>query len=275
MSDSVQPLVRCGPEPDASSTPTPRMQVASRGHAMVIRLIGRLEDAGTARVQHRLLKCLADVPSVVLVDAWALRSHRGVLERLLADVTEQNELWPRVPMVVIGSRHGPSDVPGDLADRPLLCFAPSVVHAMTHLPRPSRTRHTTPLAATTVSAPRARALVSLQCRDWGADHLAGSAELVASELVTNAICHVGYGIRLSVETDGDCVAVEVRDPDPEPPELTDPDALDERGRGLDILCSTASSWGCLPTRTGGKVVWAAWALSEGYAQACADHHQAS
>lgn len=276
MGGPARPLVCCGAEPAPWPAPPPRVQLASHGDVMVVRLLGTLEGSGTAHARHRLLKCLADVPSVLVVDVSALRVRRGVLERLLVEVAQQNELWPRVPMVATGTTRGRADLESEIGSQPLLDVAPSAVDALRHLPRPpARTRHTARLPARTMAAPRARSMVGVQCQQWGADHLAESAELVTSELVTSAVCHVGFGIRLTVETDGDCMAVEVRDPDPAPPKLVDAGPLDDQRHALDVLCSTVNTWGCLPTRPGGKVVWATWALSEGYAEACAQRYRAS
>lgn len=274
MAGPARPLICCGTEREARAAPSPRVHVTPHGDVMVVRLLGRLDPADSIHARQRLLKCLADVPSVVLVDASGLWARPGMLESLLCDLARQNELWPRVRIVATGIRR-PSSEPGrGIGCRPLLDIAPSVLDAFNWLRRPTaRTRRRTPLAARTVSAPRARSLVRGQCQEWGAGHLAPPAELVATELVTNAVRHVGYGIRLAVETDGDCVAIEVRDPDPEPPRFLHSGVLAESGRGLDVLSSAVNTWGCLPTRPGGKVVWAAWALSEGYAQACARRNQ--
>ncbi|MFI9061395.1 ATP-binding protein [Streptomyces sp. NPDC053429] len=91
---------------------------------------------------------------------------------------------------------------------------------------------------------------------------ADAAELVVSELVTNALRHSGaprgrdIGVRLA-RREGR-VRVEVSDAgavvDLAPQTAT---AGDERGRGLAIVAALAERWGCRPRPHGiGKAVWA-------------------
>lgn len=110
---------------------------------------------------------------------------------------------------------------------------------------------------------RARALLRKQFAEWGvAPEPAGTAELLLSELVTNAVRHGrapqgrDIGVRLA-RYDG-VLRVEVADAGP-PVELA-PVALaerDEHGRGLAIVAAFAGRWGQCPRAHGiGKAVWA-------------------
>jgi hypothetical protein len=103
----------------------------------------------------------------------------------------------------------------------------------------------------------ARALVSEAVSAWRVDHLAMPAQLIASELVSNAVEHAGTAVefRLVRTWYGLCIAV--RDGDPHPPAAPAPVSgrPSLRGRGLAIVARTASRWGCL-IGTADKVVWA-------------------
>jgi anti-sigma regulatory factor (Ser/Thr protein kinase) len=82
------------------------------------------------------------------------------------------------------------------------------------------------------------------------------AELVVSELVTNALRHgLGDVVVRSALTDDDVLQVSVTDSGPELPELqpVDPDRIG--GVGLRIVDRVASEWGVAPF-PGGKTVWA-------------------
>lgn len=110
---------------------------------------------------------------------------------------------------------------------------------------------------------RARTLVREQLASWEVnDAQAATAELLLSELVTNAVRHSrapqgrDIGVRLA-RYDG-VVRVEVADAGPAvklmPQVVAD---WDERGRGLAIVAALAERWGCCPRRHGiGKAVWA-------------------
>lgn len=269
MRGPVRALINCGTHPGAQAPTDPRVHVTSRGDVLVARLAGRLACTATGRVRHRLLRLLSGVPSVIVIDASGLSARRGAFQHLLAQVATQNNVWPRVPIVTTGSPRTMTGPAIDPETRHSAGVAPSTVEALTRIARlRARPRRTTPLPAGPLAASRARAIVGLRCRDRGVEQLAEPAQLVASELVTNAVRHAGYGIRLTVEADEQCMAVEVRDADPAPPELRQPQPLDEGGRGLAVVNAAVTAWGCLPTRPGGKVVWAAWALSDGYADTC-------
>ena len=105
--------------------------------------------------------------------------------------------------------------------------------------------------------------VTLQ--DWGMSALADAAELVVSELVTNALRH---GIPAAPET-GEPPVVRVRLLAPEPfvicmvtdpaltiPVLRDTDPAAESGRGLTVVEACCVRWGWHLLGEGGKVVWA-------------------
>ena len=106
------------------------------------------------------------------------------------------------------------------------------------------------------AAGQARALVSEAAAHWQVEHLAASAQLIASELVSNAVEHAGTDVyfQLLRMRHGLCIAV--RDDDPRPPRLSARESRLTRGRGLAIVARTAHRWGCL-VGTADKIVWAA------------------
>jgi anti-sigma regulatory factor (Ser/Thr protein kinase) len=109
------------------------------------------------------------------------------------------------------------------------------------------------------SAPRlARHLLREWFQHWGApQHIIDAGELVASELITNAIKYSDAPlIRLRIRWSSSVSAgyVEVWDANPISPRLRDADDLDEDGRGLLLAKAHASEWGQYPA-AGGKVVW--------------------
>ncbi|MFD5001060.1 SpoIIE family protein phosphatase [Streptomyces buecherae] len=95
------------------------------------------------------------------------------------------------------------------------------------------------------------------CR-WGLDEAVPTAELLVSEVVTNAVRHARQVVRVRlVRTDA--LLCEVRDDDHTLPALLDaaPDA--EFGRGLRVVSRLASEWGTSRTAEG-KTVWFEQAL---------------
>ncbi len=107
------------------------------------------------------------------------------------------------------------------------------------------------------SIARARHWAVDRARDAGASPQAlASMELVASEVVTNAVRHArGTGeITLRVRASRRDLTVEVEDADPLPPAPQSGRAGLPGGHGLHIVEALASAWGWQP-RAAGKVVW--------------------
>jgi serine phosphatase RsbU (regulator of sigma subunit)/anti-sigma regulatory factor (Ser/Thr protein kinase) len=105
------------------------------------------------------------------------------------------------------------------------------------------------------AAREARSMVREKLGEWGLAELSFSAELAATELVTNAVRHGGGGIMLRlVRTDR--VVCEVFDGSDARPKMRPPEdnSTAESGRGLQVVSRLARRWGVRPTPTG-KSVW--------------------
>jgi anti-sigma regulatory factor (Ser/Thr protein kinase) len=106
--------------------------------------------------------------------------------------------------------------------------------------------------------PCARLHTRLVLGEWGiSSALAEDAELVASELVSNAIMHGGGRfVRLLLRSDRSDVAILVWDESfVQPMPVEDHDIDSPNGRGLMIIEALSERWGCY--RNGdGKYVWA-------------------
>jgi anti-sigma regulatory factor (Ser/Thr protein kinase) len=82
-----------------------------------------------------------------------------------------------------------------------------------------------------------------------------TAELLTTELVTNAIVHAGCKSHLFIRAAKGVVRVEITDPDDRLPAMAVPDTDAVGGRGLIIVNGLASAWGVEATTKGGKTVW--------------------
>ncbi|SEB88099.1 SpoIIE family protein phosphatase [Streptomyces sp. KS_5] len=101
---------------------------------------------------------------------------------------------------------------------------------------------------------RARAVVREQLHDWGLARLTDHAELMVSELVTNAVRHShSRPVELRLVR-GDTLLCEVDDDDHDLPTLLSAGPLDDAGRGLRVVSMLAREWGTSRT-SGGKTVW--------------------
>src|SRR5690349_5500218 len=97
--------------------------------------------------------------------------------------------------------------------------------------------------------------------EWRLSWLAGSAGLIVSELVTNAVqasrAMRQAAVRIWLVSDRAQLVVFVWDASPQPPARTDPGEDDESGRGLLLVEAVSERWGYFGHDGGGKVVWAA------------------
>ncbi|MER7348443.1 ATP-binding protein [Streptomyces aurantiacus] len=105
------------------------------------------------------------------------------------------------------------------------------------------------------AVPEARGALRELLRHWGRPGRAETAELLASELVTNALVHTDRDAILTATVGPRRLRVEVRDfvgrrPRPRAPG----DGEDTHGRGLLLVQSLADAWG-VRAQGVGKVVW--------------------
>jgi anti-sigma regulatory factor (Ser/Thr protein kinase) len=118
------------------------------------------------------------------------------------------------------------------------------------------------LTALPGAVPRARHHARRVLADWGLGALGEPAELVVSELVTNAVkaCQAAGGhrhVHLRLASDRARVLIEVQDGSPQPPVLAGATDDDESRRGLCLVEAMSAAWDWYPHRaSGGKVVWA-------------------
>ncbi|MDX3385339.1 ATP-binding protein [Streptomyces niveiscabiei] len=126
-----------------------------------------------------------------------------------------------------------------------------------HTTTPQTTSHQYPRLHRTV--PLARDDLRRQLARWRiGGELADNAELLLSELVTNAVnakTLPGREILVEVALTERELRIEVADASDEQPELRHAGALDEGGRGLVLVDALATEWGTGARDGVGKVVW--------------------
>jgi anti-sigma regulatory factor (Ser/Thr protein kinase) len=138
-----------------------------------------------------------------------------------------------------------------------------------------------PLGSLPSAVPCARLHARLILQEWNLCRIADNAEMIVSELVTNAI-KASWSrqeiqpIELRVLASYERLMIEVWDALSAPPDLR-PHAIDaDSGRGLEIVSLLSDRWGFYHPSGGGKVVWAALEIGSGAAagtQRVAQDHQ--
>ncbi|WP_326769933.1 SpoIIE family protein phosphatase [Streptomyces sp. NBC_01591] len=100
---------------------------------------------------------------------------------------------------------------------------------------------------------RARRLVRRTLAGWGLEELADSAELLVSEIVTNAVRYAERPVSLRLLRT-DSLRCEVGDDSAQLPRRRRARLTDETGRGMHVVNALAQRWGAADV-SGGKVVW--------------------
>lgn len=225
----------------------------------VMRLWGELTVTNASMVRDAALEALVEEPTSMIIDLTRVESADEPALQFLPGVAAQAAAWPGTSLLV--------------------CAPPGIADSLTQISEGGFTVHPSFAAALsiaaadpvplrmhqrlepTVHAPRAaRELAAEACAAWDLPRAVVPAEIIASELVTNAVRHAGTTIDLRITHREEELRISVQDRDPALARLRAPSETDDHGRGLLIVDSVAHRWGCEPVG-GGKVVWAAVQVS--------------
>ncbi|MFG2147829.1 ATP-binding protein [Streptomyces sp. NPDC048696] len=155
--------------------------------------------------------------------------------------------------IVVPNRHHLAGVPADhITDHPTC--------ATYRAAEPPAHHYRAKLKATPSVVSTARHALSAHLTDWSLRETSPAAELILSELLTNAIVHTtSPDVTVEVTHTGSTLHLAVTDDSPTPlPEPHAPTASEEHGRGLTLVAALADEWGTAGPGTGksGKSVWA-------------------
>ncbi len=225
----------------------------------VVRISGRLDKAGSARVRTALHRSLVAEPVAVAIDLSDLVATDDMALLVFPAAARAAQAWPGCPVLLYAPDTELRDVLHRLSvDRNVRVFDRWDDLLATARVMPPAHRYTRTMPARPSAAHAARELVAAVCRTWQLNDLVDDAELIVTELVTNAVRHVGGEMVLTVVVDTGCLHLSVRDHSAAAPGRRSPDPvpeLDENGRGLMLIDVIATGWGSTFIEDG-KVVWA-------------------
>jgi anti-sigma regulatory factor (Ser/Thr protein kinase) len=104
------------------------------------------------------------------------------------------------------------------------------------------------------AAGRARRFVGQTLRSWGCDDIVADAELLVSELVTNAILHARSPATVTVDRGNGSIRVAVCDGSSAQPRVRDYGPKAVTGRGMLLVDRISERWG-VDIDGSGKCVW--------------------
>lgn len=227
-------------------------------------LVVRVDPDSTAEgVRMAVDASAAQHPTAVVLDLKPATTSPEPGPRLLRDralLAELGRVCSRyaVPLVIVPTLAAAVALTSTSASRSPSTF-PDVQNALAALPRiGTADSRTLTLAAIDAAPARARAVVAEELAAWSLEDLIFPAQLVVSELVSNAVLHGQPPVGLLVRRMEGEVLLGVHDRSGDPPRPTGNDPADTRmltGRGLMLIPALAGRWGWL-LGTDGKVVWA-------------------
>jgi hypothetical protein len=121
---------------------------------------------------------------------------------------------------------------------------------------PARSRAVIELPPSSVSGRRARHFVRSTCERWKVTVMANDAMTIAVAFVENTLQHTNSAAFLRMELRRGLLTVAVSDDDPHPAVLHERAEGGVASSGLLLVAAIAKVWGCAPTMSGGKTVWA-------------------
>jgi hypothetical protein len=219
-------------------------RVEQRQPAAVVSVAG-LSDASLRDGLHDALwECLAGIPTVLLLDVSGWKDADCSALGWVDELSSQAAKWPGIPVYVCGEVTGRCSLPG--------YASLTEARAVWDEAEPDE-RHSLSLRPVPQAPADAREFVAKVCHGWGMKRPVRLAQILISELVSNAVVHARSGLDVTVRRFGEGIELSVRDdglaklPADLPP--------DPRGFGLQLVEAMSDAWGSAPTGSG-KVVWA-------------------
>jgi anti-sigma regulatory factor (Ser/Thr protein kinase) len=221
-----------------------------------LRLRGCLSLRNVPRVREVTLKSLLGIGRV-LIDLSRLRCTQPAFVTVFPTALATAGGWPSARLVLYGAG-------GPMRSMLLATRIPDTVQLAADLAsaralfdqRPPQVRRHRDLPMHNAAAGAARRFVRESCEIWAVDPaIREIAELLSSELVTNAVEHAHSSTRLTVTGTESALRVSVRDysrtiiPRPRPIDIG---AF--RGRGLHLVAALSQSWG-VHQHSDGKTIW--------------------
>ena len=220
------------------------------GRAAVVRLTGALTFDTAPAARLGLLKAVAAQPAVVVADVTDLTVPDDIALTLFPAVARHAAAWPGIPLVLAAPGR---DLLAALERTAVMRYVPvisTIVAACAAVDSAPPRRVTEVLLPGPQAVAAARSIVRDACERWTHQEIADTAELVMSELSSNAVRHAGGWMEMSVALRQRYLHLSVRDRSFEPARIGH-----GGGRGLLLVDALARGWGCTEVADG-KVVWA-------------------
>jgi len=232
-------------------------QLSYRFPIAVVRLTGELTGTSTRPAHTALVETLMEEPTSVVVDLSGVTRADEAGLALFPAMGKLAREWPGARLLLCGLTPG---VTAALPESGWVSVYDTLADALAAAstdPVPQRVHR---FLEPTVAAPRvAREMATHAWWDWNLPGGPSSAQILASELVTNGVRHARTPLSFSMTLRDGRIRLSVQDWAAIPVRLRSPTESDLQGRGLIVVGAIAARWGSVPLGDG-KVVWAELAV---------------
>ncbi|MFI7540650.1 ATP-binding protein [Actinoplanes sp. NPDC049599] len=221
----------------------------------ILRVSGVLDAITSDALEHAVGLALSAQPEALLLDVAALEISEPAALDVLGRVVCRTAEWPNVPIVLCGAGPATGRAIAAWPDCSSVSTAQSCAEALAGIkeePEPQRIRIR--LRPVPDACRQVRQLVTQTCTAWHRGEVAGTAALVATELVANVVRHAHTTMEFTLGLRDGRVCLTVRDGSRLLPRPREPGVGDAGGRGLQLIRELTEAWGVLPVPDG-KVVW--------------------
>jgi anti-anti-sigma factor len=235
------------------------IEQSAQDGCIVLTLVGDLDVAAAPRVQRALLQCLAEQPDSVVCDLSKLTTLDPVCATVFAAVAHRPaSRWPDSSVLLCCAQPAVAEV---LRRVPTPYFLPvhsSLDEAVASArSRPAFLRERLRIVPTLEAIETARWFVAEVCRRWHLEASIETAQLLAAELVTDAVLqeratYTPIELRMELRATGLLLAVHSGK---SPLALSEVDQEGDPRSGLDVVRRVADRWGVRPLTDGSRVVW--------------------
>jgi anti-sigma regulatory factor (Ser/Thr protein kinase)/anti-anti-sigma regulatory factor len=221
----------------------------------ILRASGILDGLTSQALEHAVKRALSEQPESLLLDVSRLEIPDPAALEVLSTVVSRTAEWPAVPIVLCGAGPETARAIAAWSDGGIISTAASCADALASTrPEPEPRRIRIRLRPVPDACRQARQLVTQTCAAWHRSEIAGTAALVATELVANVVRHAHTTMEFTLGLRNGRMCLTVRDHSPRLPRPQEPRAGEAGGRGLQLVRELTEAWGVLPV-SDGKVVW--------------------
>jgi len=235
------------------------IEQSAQDGCIVLTLVGDLDVAAAPQVQRALLRCLAEQPDSVVCDLSKLTTLDPVCATVFAAVAHRPaSRWPDSSILLCCAQPTVADVLMRVGIPYFLPVYSSLDEAVAQArSRPPFLREWLRIVPTLEAIETARWFVAEVCRRWQLEASTETVQLLAAELVTDAVLHerdTYRPIELRVELRATGLLIAVRSGE-SPLALSEVGPDSDPRSGLDVVRRVADSWGVHLLADGGRVVW--------------------